>query len=604
MRKSWSLALTLLATTGPAVAETVTVTTTLRERGFAEGFLLSGRQASSLYLPLPAGTEVTNLRIGMKARAVAPNLQRGSVVIIVNGQPVDALRLNENPRAQIARLDTAVNRGEAFRAPAMDLRFRADLIAHAAICTDEFDPANTLQILPETAITYDVDLDAITTLRDALALLPGQPAVELTLPLTPKASAAALQLSTMLTNEGYRARFTAIADAEGPASLRLVAPSGDGAIRLVHEKGALRIQVPENADLAAFGRLWQGIPSALAGGALRVESTGVAGNGAGSTAPFLRLPGPLRVVQTGEMGFDFPLVDGSGRPARQARLNLIVAPDWSNANPVISLYLNGQLIAASRADIGENILSASLPPDLLQISNRLTVTVDRAQVVGYCPGPNPGHAVQLLPGTQINYDGDPTGGFAAIAGALRSGGTLVLPETAKGAEGFAYLTLASRILTGLGLGAAPMEVMFGADIAPVGPVMTMAPSGSEGLVLPVGQPELTLSTDQPLASVTVDASRQRLDVRVLEGQRPPNPVGVYLGSGSAALIGSEGVIWQDTPTSRRPSVVQRAREVSQGLVQVLRGEGAFWGLIGLATIIIVVLARALLKRFFDRRASR
>jgi hypothetical protein len=603
MRKTWPFALMLLALAGPAVAETVTVETTLGERGFAEGFLLSGRQASSLYLPLPAGTDITNLRIGMKARAVAPNLQRGSVVIIVNGQPVDALRLDEDPRAQVLRLDTLINEGDAFRAPALDLRFRADLIAHAEFCTDHFDPADTLQVLPETTIAYDIDLGAINTIRDALALLPGQPAVEVPLPLTPEASAAALKLSAMLAHEGYRARFTDKADADAPVSLRLVSPSADGAIRLEHETGGLRIQVPENADIAGFARLWQAVPLALAGETLRAESPKVASSAPAGFSPLLALPGPLRVVQTGELGLDFPMLDDRGRRASEVKLRLTVAPDWSEARPVITLYLNGQLIAAVRAEIGENILTTTLPGDLLRLSNRLSVVVDRAQAQGYCPGPNPGHAVQLLPGTGIDYEGGAAGGFAVVAGALRRGGTLVLPETAKGAGGLAYLTLASRVLSGLGLGAAPIEVRFGETTAPAGPVLSIGSAGVEGLVLPIGQPELALATEQPLAGLTADPDRQRLDIRVLEGQELPDPAGIYLGNGSAALVGPEGVIWQDSSTSRSPSVVERGREVSRSLVQVLRSEAVLWGLIGLMAIIVVVLARALRKRHF-RKASK
>lgn len=603
MRKTLLPVLALLVMVGPAIAETVTVETTLAERGFAEGFLLSGRQASSLYLPLPTGTAITNLRIGMKAQLVAPNLQRGSVVIMVNGQPVDALRFDEDPRAQILRLDTVVNQGGSFQAPALDLRFRADLIAHAEFCADHFDPADTLQVLPETTIAYDIDLAAVTTLRDALALLPGLAEVEVASPLTPDASAAVLKLGALLASGGYRAKFVEASDAT--VGLSLTAPSADGAIRLAHEPGRLRILVPENADIAAFARLWQAVPAALSGETLQATSA-VAPSSAGADGfwAFPTLPGPLRVVQTGALGLDFPMLDGTGRRASQVRLRLTVAPDWSDANPVITLYLNGQLITASRAKIGENTLTATLPGELLRLSNRLDVTVDRAQAEGYCPGPNPGQAVQLLAGTGIDYDGRASGGFAAVAGALRQGGTLVLPEAASDEGGLAYLTLASRVLSGLGVGAAPVDVAFGEAATPSGPVLSIAAAGVDGLILPMGQPELTLSTDQPLASLLANADRQRLDIRVLEGQPLPDPAGIFLGNGGAALVGPEGVIWQDSPTDSGPSILQRARDVSRGLVDVLRIDGVFWSLVGMMVIALVVLARALLKRFFDDQASR
>ena len=609
MSKTLTAALILLATTSVALGETVTVTTTLGQRGYSDGFLVSSRQASTLYLPLPAGADVSNVRIGMKARAVTPNMQRGSVVVSVNGLPIDALRLQESPRAQVVALDTVLNQGEPFRAPALELRFRADLIAHAELCIGDFDPANTMQILPETTVAYDIDLDAITTLGDALALLPVQPVIQLPTPLTPEASAAALKVAAMLANMGYRAHLADKLDTAAPASLQLVAPSANGAIRLVHEAGRLHIEVPENADIAAFARLWQAAPLALAGGEVSATGTNaVAGGPVDGFWPFPTLPGPLRVVQTGELGLDFPMLDVNGRRASQAKFRLMVAPDWSDAKSVITIYLNGQLIAASRAEIGENVMTANLPSDLLRLTNQLSVTVDRAQVDGYCPGDNPGHAVQLLPGTGIDYDGTTTGGFAAVAGALRQGGTLVLPEAAKSEDGLAYLTLASRVLSALGVGAAPVQVTFGKPSLSTGPILSISPAGVEGLVLPIAVnrvlPDVELSSDQPLASLNADAGGKKLDILVLEGQDLPDPTGIYLGNSGKALVGPDGVIWQDTATGSNPSLVERARGASNDLVGVMNTQGLFYGLIGLAVIVIVVLARALLKRFFRRKAAK
>ena len=605
MRRSVLPTLLLLALTTPVLAQTVTITTSLGDRGFAQGFLLSGRQSLSFYLPLPAGTDISNVRIGMKGLAVAPNLQRGSVVISVNGQPVDALRLEENQRAQAVQLDTVVDEGGAFRAPSLDLRFRADLLAHAEFCADNFDPADSLQILPDTTISYDVDLAAVTTLSDALALLPGQPVLELPLPLTPETSAAALKLSAMLARRGYRASMAEQADPDAVASLRLMPASADGAITLEHDNGKLAILVPDNADIAAFDRLWQFAPAALGSAALKANGPLVE-----ATAPAPRfwrfpiLPGPMRVVQTGELGLDFPMLDGNGRGAGQLRLRLTVAPDWSNARPVITLYLNGHLFTASRAEIGENMLTATLPADLLLLSNRLSVTVDRAQVEGYCSGPNPGHAVQLLPGTGIVYDGVATGGFALVGDALRRGGTVILPEAARGESGLAYLTLASRVLTGLGAGSAPLLVAFGDTAVAAGPVLSIAPAGADGLVLPIGQPDVTIASDQSLATLSADPVQQRLDVSVSDAQDLPDPTGIFLGNSGVALLGSEGVIWQDTPTMAAPSAVQRAREASQGIADVLRNGGVVWVLLGLGAINLVVLARALIKGDARRKASK
>jgi len=595
----------LLALTAPALAQTVTITTLLGDRGFAQGFLLSGRQASNFYVPLPAGTDISNVRIGMQGLAVAPNLQRGSVVISVNGQPVDALRLGENPHAQSVELDTVLNEGKAFRAPALDLRFRADLLADAELCADEFDPANSLQVLPGTMIRYDVDLDAVVTLGDALALLPGQPVLVMPLPLTPATSAAALKLSTVLASRGYRASLAAQADPQAVASLRLVTASASGAITLEHDAGKLAILVPENADIAAFERLWQFAAGALDANTLKAEAPlGDPTANAPSFWSFPVLPAQKRVAQTGDLGLAFPMLGGNGLSAGQLKLRLMVAPDWSNTKPAITVYLNGQLIAATRAEIGENLLNFTLPADLLLLSNQLSVTVDRAQVEGYCAGANPGHVVQLLPGTGIFYDGAATSGFALMAHALRQSGTVLLPEAAKGSVGLGYLTLAARVLSGLGAGPAPLAVAFGDSTVAPGPVLSIAPAGPNGLILPIGTPELTLSSDQPLASVSADPLQQKLDILVSDAENPPNPQTILLGNSGQALLGSEGVIWQDTPTRADPSLGQRVVNGWQGAIDLLRSGGLIWVLLLASAIVLIVLARALINSNTKRKSSK
>jgi hypothetical protein len=213
--------------------------------------------------------------------------------------------------------------------------------------------------------------------------------------------------------------------------------------------------------------------------------------------------------------------------------------------------------------------------------------------------------VQLLPGTGIDYDTVANGGFAIVAEALRDGGTLVLPKAAEGEGGIAYLTLASRVLGGLGAGAAPVSVTFG-DItaATAGPVLSIGPTDADGLVLPIGRPDVTLSSDQPLASLAANAGRKRLEIRVIEGKELPDPGAIILGNSSKALVGSEGVIWQDARTSADSSMAQQAQAASRSAVDVLRTGGWVWGLVGLAVIALVVLARTLIKRHYTRKASK
>ncbi|UYO00559.1 MAG: cellulose biosynthesis cyclic di-GMP-binding regulatory protein BcsB [Devosia sp.] len=609
MRKSLYL-LPLLACANPALAETVTITTSLEDHGYPDGMILSGRQSASLYLPLPPGVDVSNVRVSLDALAVTPNLARGSVVVLVNGVPVEAERLEESSSARKVALEALVSEGDPMRAQALDVRFRADLIAHSEICTDDFDPADTLQVLADTTVSYDVDLDALTTIGDALALLPGKPLIEVPSPLTPEASAAALQLAGALAAKGYRAEFGAEGDGEGPVHLRLVQGDDAAGVRLERGDGALVVAISENADIAALSRLWQAAPAALAGDDLTTATMPDSARGSDSGfVPFASLPGPLRVLQTGDIGLDFAMLDADGRRATEARLRLMVAPDWSDAEPVVTVYLNGQMLTALRADIGENLISAPLPDDLLRQSNRLTVVVDRAQREAYCPGPSPGHAVQLMTGTGVDYDSDTLGGFAAVAKAFKRGGTLILPPGAADADGTAYLGLAARVLSGLGVGSAPVSVAFSdADPAAGTPVIRIAPSGINGLSLPVapgeGQEDVNFSISQPLASLVADGARERLDVVVLQGQTIPDPTSVFLGNGSKALVGDQGVLWQDVRTGAPSALLDQARDASRGIVDILRAEGVFWTMVIAGLLLLVVAARELMRRHFRRRARK
>lgn len=114
---------------------------------------------------------------------------------------------------------------------------------------------------------------------------------------------------------------------------------------------------------------------------------------------------------------------------------------------------------------------------------------------------------------------------------------------------------------------------------------------------------MTFSTNRPLASIVADSAARRLDIKVLEGQGIPDPKGVFLANGAQALLGEEGVIWQDTPTGNDPSLAQRARDASYNMRDVLRADGLLWGGVALAMIGLIFLIRWLIAGFFRRRAK-
>src|SRR5690606_16283568 len=136
----------------------------------------------------------------------------------------------------------------------------------------------------------------------------------------------------------------------------------------------------------------------------------------------------------------------------------------------------------------------------------------------------------------------------------------------------------------------------------------IAKGDSAGLSLPIasnpGRPDVTFSTDQPMASVVADAAARRLDITVLAGQGVPDPGGVFLANVAQALPGDKGVIWQDTPTGNDPSLIQRAREASRNMSDVLRADGLLWTGIAVGFVALILIARGLIARFFRRRAAK
>ncbi len=592
-----------------AFAQTVTFESTLQDHGFKEGIVLQGRAASSVFLALPRGARVTNARLIIDGQSTTPTLQRGSFSTTVNGQPVDAVSLNG--KSGLVPLQRSIEvRGDRLSGfDALSIRFEADLRATTDPCTDDVDPANSVTISPQTRIAFDVNLDEVRSIADAIALLPQRPLVQL--PAQPSVSAeiaaAALQLGVLLTARGQEPRF-ASARGDDIVAIRLDAghnrSPGSPTIRIERKDNKLDILVDPNSDFIALGLLLQAAPDALVGEQAAISRTQTRSQPAVDDFQAFSSPPPAqRIRRFGEWRLNFPLVAGNGRLADSALLKLFIAPDWSNERPIATTYLNEQIVAVARADLGESSMSVPLPASLLRLTNTLRVTLERAGGEHYCAATDRGQAAQILPGSGLVL-GDGNGeGFAHIAHAFGRGGQVVLPQSAADSSSIgSYLQLASRLLASLGPRVGAISVEFGTPAASgPGGMLRFETVGPGGLILPIADQiegrDLRYEVNSPLAGLSAEDDGRTLLVQLTDVRNLPQPGSLYLGDGSKALIANNGVVWQNSAPGVGPSVVDRIRKFG---ADIFSKEGLAIALAAIGLLGLLLGSRAIVKTIFHR----
>lgn len=594
-----------------AFAQTVTFESTLQDRGFRDGIVLQGRATSSVFVALPREAEVTNARLIIDGQSTTPTLQRGSFSVDVNGQPVDGVSLNGKSGLVPLQRSIVLGNDRLRGFDGLNIRFEADLRASADPCTDDVDPANSVTISPQTRIAFDVDIGQVRSIADAVALLPRHPLVQL--PEQPSVSAematAGLQLGVLLTSRGQEPRF-ASARGDDTVVIRLDASRSPGSpsIQIERKNNKLDIVVDPNSDFTALGLLLQAAPAALVGQQAVVSRTPAPSQSRGDNfQAFSSLPPARRVQRYGEWLLNFPLVASNGRLPDSAFLKLFIAPDWSGERPIATIYLNDQIVAAERPDIGESSISVSLPASLLRFTNALRVTLERARSDHYCAATDRGQPVQILPGSGLILgDGDGIG-FNRIARAFSGGGQVALPQDAANSSSVgSYLQLASKLLAPFNPYARGLSVVLGTPSpSRAGGMLRFEAVGPGGVILPIADQiegrNLRYEVNSPLAALSAESDGRTLLVQLTDVGNLPQPRSLYLGSGSNALIANSGVVWQNSAAAGGPSAVNMVRKFGE---RIFSTSGLAIGLIAVSLAGLLFGSRAIVKTIFKRQRGK
>jgi hypothetical protein len=384
----------------PANAEVRTIYETLQDRGFSNGIQLRSRQSSSVFFTLPSLSSISNLRLKIDGQIAAPSLYRGSLLVSVNGQPVDSFAVKPGDGIQPLQREIDINRRLIAADGSMNLRFETELLTGSDPCAIDFDPANIISILPTTGISYDINLESIKTLADAVQLLPHNAPIVLPAgkEVSPAIARAALHLAVMMIGNGLDPHIQTVRD-DSIVAIRLEGDSpGKGAAFLERKGKQFDVVINADRDVVALTRLWQLAPGTILGAQAAASRTAAPNERARVTfRDFSPLPPALAVRQTGEWTLNFPLLAADGRVAQRAILKIAAAPDWSNERPIVSIYLNGQLITAERLNVGTTDINLRLPRHNLNFTNTLRVVVERANERRFCIPLAGGHAVQIMP---------------------------------------------------------------------------------------------------------------------------------------------------------------------------------------------------------------
>lgn len=609
MKNLAQTAIVVALLTGSAQAQPVTIETTVGERGFPDGVVLRGQATSSVYVALPRNVPITNGRLTIDGQSSTPTLRHGSFGVDLNGRPVDALGLNATSGATPFQRTIALGSERLNGVDALNIRFDADLRTDADSCSDDVDLANSVTVAPTSRIAFDVDIGRVNSVADAIALLPYRALVLLPAQqaVTPEIAATALRVGTLLMGQGREPRFETMRGADAVA-VRIApvqeATAGSPSVRIERDGNRVEIVVDPAADFTAFERMLQVAPGALVGGKV------VASQGPVKDQPteehfraFPVLPPAQQIKRFGEWRLNFPLVTSNGRLPESALLKFFIAPDWSGENPILTMYLNDQIVGATRPEPGQGDISVNLPESLLRFSNTLRVTIERAAGKNYCAATDRGQAAQILPGSGLNLGDSKGSGFVGVANAFAVEGLVVLPAGAADANVVGpFLRLSSKILASLGTQARKLSVAFGTQSSPSDTgTIRFEVVGPAGLTLTMADQiaarELRYEVNSPLAVLSADDGGRTLLVQLSDVQDIPQPRALYLGEGSKALVANSGVVWQNTATHEGPSIGTQAWSLWQSISS--KAGIAFW-LVGLALVSLILSSRAILKAMFDR----
>jgi hypothetical protein len=626
---------------------------TLADVGFKDGIRfanLGGRR--DVFVPVPKGPDIAARELVLTLDDISAHEARRSLEILVNDRSASAIPLDGKSSNRVVRIPLRAARArEGF----LKLTFQYSGAATPDRCIDVRYVGDSLTIRPESTLELGIDFgkagpDVATTAallpRDIAIVLPGRR-------LTESDFSTALTVARALSASGRRVAFhygletlpflskrndqrwtrgiVVIGAYESLTAyieswpIKVAGPGpGLGMLAAVRIGGAPVLIVSDESAVRA-GRLI-GRPTVAATRGLAAASVG--------ESVLRQLPSEQ--VTFDQLGLELPHADVFGRAELKATidrrllpastqptrllLDVMVAPDGTGENAVVSSYVNEQLLASKVAATGEPTrFDLALPEGLVGVNANVRILVQRRSAQGDCRFEPQGYPAHLLGSSAVVLaaGADPAGDFHDLVASWANGIDVLVPAAAIENPAL-VMSLLAEVLTALTPDSATITVKFdnsGSTAAPTAPFLAIAhrpPAGTKPHVrFDRGRVAVTDRSGRTLldlggfgagavAQVVTTGSHSGLWVKPLAADGVlPMPDELRLDRGNVAFVDKAGLAL--AMSTERDALVRIAYPDEVSWLTVADRfrswiVGAFWLLATLGFVFV-------LQRFFRRRRA-
>jgi hypothetical protein len=624
----------------PDAAKTFVASIALADIGFKNGIRLANLGARhEIYVPLPENPDLKVTDLTLHYDDLTAFKARRHLEVLVNDRTVAAVPLTGSGSNRTMRipLDGAVSH-DGF----LKISFLYSGAASPDRCIDVRYVGDSLTIRPQTAIDFAFNAASMNDVAAIAALMPRQ--VSVLLPertLSASEMAAALTVARALTATGRHADFrtgseieSAQADADGQLrwSLGTIvigtpvtgAIPGDsappsGTLSAIRVGGMPALLLTDVTTSMRAARLLATPSLAAARGMAQVNIAAVA-----------KPPLPTDRVTFAQLGLHPAPVDVYGRaelkttldtrnlpvntqPARLA-LNVLVAPDGAGDKAVVSLFVNGHLLASTvAASDGPTHLDQSLPEGLVGTVSNIDVVVQRRSAAGDCRFEPQGYPAQILDSSAVILS--PAGtphDFSDLATRWSDGvEVLVPPDVARHPQ--CDLALLSDVLSALSPPLAPVKVAFAqAGFAPSEPFISVSAAPPGGATPHVHFDRGRVVVKDPSGRTLLDLGgfKHGAVAQLIEADGHPGiwikglasdgelpaPASLKLDRGDVAFLDNAGIAFAMSTLRDTLVLITYPDQTSWATISERFGSWIIGGLWLLATVVFLFALQRLLRR--------
>lgn len=598
---------------------------TLAALGYPQGLQqTTSESAVVFYLPMPQDVPVLQPRLQLEYVASATMGRGASMQVLLNGSPRRAVMLaaGASPSEESGQTLTIPLQPADLERAYLEVRVLASFNTTPKECSrpGQEEGQHFLNILPATALAYELDGAAPASVRGFLTTLPQDVGIALSAPAAAEQMRASWMLAHQLLLAGHTLHYSRIGDGGDilvapRAQLHAagLAPPPDQALALVPAAApapGVRLAIAEPFQVDAIADPWQRLLS----GPGYEPSTSTRSLPRGSaTVPLAKLgvdgvARPFADAVEWNLG-ESPLL--AGRAPSRLRLNLIVPPTPDAQPLVLYVFQSNALrgISTLPAAGGAQSVTVSLLEGDPVANGPIRIMLKRQIVRDACDSVVPNAFVQLLPSSVLEtipsqYAAESVAGFAA---AIAGGYTVHLPVAAL-ADPIAWVQVLADLSQSLGLDPRSATVRT-VDQAPEQdkPFVWLgqeAPGGFDAaLAFDRGRIQVKNSEGAVLldtarlpgittAGLLRDGSRRGLWLRALGSDVPRVPPGMKGSTGDVMFGDSRGVL---VSLDTRQSEVARVDypNYTHWTDRVMQHRG--W-IFGLAWIVLTLLVIALVRK--------